>query len=107
MGFMAKKLYQLEQKNNLRILALLEAQLSPLIKAQMGDDVPCGEGAPDHCGIRITFPTGEYMDLHRCRQRWFFDAPGYSRRPAPMWHPTNIESAASNIASTLNSVNGP
>lgn len=104
MGFFSNKLFKMEERNNLRILDTLQAMLYVGVEAKLVS-VACQERQPDHSGIRVTFnKTGEFVDMHRCRQRWFMSAPGEPTLPMVDVDPLNPEMAALQIAMVANEI---
>ena len=101
MGFMARQLFKMEQKNNERILGILRNTLHQTVKAELSV-AACHEEVTKHSSILLTFPDGSIVNQYRCRMVWFMSAPGQPTLPLRALDATNADQSAWGIAKVAN-----
>lgn len=101
MGFMARRLFNMERQNNEQIVELLARAINPSVKVELSE-AACHEEVTKHSSILLTFPDGETINQYRCRMRWFMTAPGQPTLPMSDLSATDIVQSARGIATVVN-----
>ena len=103
MGFMARRLYNMERQNNERILKILTEAMHPSVKAELSE-AACHEEVTKHASILLTLPNGETINQYRCRMRWFMSAPGQPTLQMSNLSATDVMQSAWGIATVANDI---
>lgn len=101
MGFMARRLFNMERQNNERIVEILTATVNPSVKVELSE-AACHEEVTKHSSILLTLPNGETINQYRCRMRWFMSAPGQPTLPMGALSATDANQSAWGIATVVN-----
>lgn len=101
MGFMARRLFNMERQNNERIVQLLIGIIHPSVKVELSE-AACHEEMTKHASVLLTLPNGETINQYRCRMRWFMSAPGQPTLPMGALSATDVNQSAWGIATVVN-----